>query len=99
MWVILEFLNVSPREWAATSAFHVTLRPKFLSPQVYLRGNPFYLLLPFLCFSAAANASSSLRLFVLKHSIATSFPLHMRVKHLSQHTPMVKLANKKRATG
>jgi hypothetical protein len=60
------------------------------------KGKPFfYLLLPFLCFSAAATAYSSSCRFVLQRSIATSFPLRMRVKRLSQDTPMAKLSNKK----
>jgi hypothetical protein len=41
MWVILEFFNFSPREWAAAFAFHAISQPTFLSPQVYLRGKPF----------------------------------------------------------
>jgi hypothetical protein len=61
MWVILEFSKSSTHEWAVASAFHATSQPAFLYPQVYLIGNPFYLLLPFLCFSSAATASSPLR--------------------------------------
>jgi hypothetical protein len=40
-----------------------------------------------------------LRRFVLQRSIATSFPLLIRVKRLSQHTPVAKLSNKKQAAG
>jgi hypothetical protein len=95
MWVILEFLKSSTHEWAAASAFHAMSQPTFLSPQVYLRGNPFLFIVTLhLLFR---HCYYVFFLAPLQRSIATSSPLRMRVKRLSQQTPMVKLSHEKQA--